>query len=109
MKEPDLAFVPLIGPDWIESAAFPSVVLETAYSESSLGLSKDGELWCQGSSLLVKVVILVKFGVPKRQNRRMKVTLTIGRCFPDINGDTTHFQDYASFSSIFVLPLSLLT
>ncbi|KAG0128413.1 hypothetical protein HOY82DRAFT_621732 [Tuber indicum] len=95
-KEPDLAFIPRTGPGWAHCAAFPSVVLETGYSESASSLSEDAILWREGSSYAVKVVILVKFQRHHDQDP-VSVALTIGHAFPSTNGETTLFQDYHIF------------
>lgn len=106
VKQPDMCFVPRVGPDWDVNADFPSVVLEVGYAESVARLTEDGELWRKGSSHAVKVVLLVKFR--RHGQNSMGVVLSIGRAFPDLNGQTTLYQDYVSFSCIPILLLSLL-
>ncbi|RPA98195.1 hypothetical protein L873DRAFT_1808806 [Choiromyces venosus 120613-1] len=66
-KEADLTFVPLLGPNWTEKAKYPSVVLESGWSEAAEQLNQDASLWQAGSGGQVRVVIQVKFY--KRQDR----------------------------------------
>ncbi|KAG0128414.1 hypothetical protein HOY82DRAFT_541256 [Tuber indicum] len=48
-KEPDMAFVPRIGPGRTKCAAFPSVVVESGWQESTTRHSDDARLWQEGS------------------------------------------------------------
>ncbi|PWW75675.1 hypothetical protein C7212DRAFT_344358 [Tuber magnatum] len=66
-KEADLTFVPRLGPNWTKQAQYPSVVLESGWSESAEQLRQDVCLWQAGSGGQVRVVIQVKFY--KRQDR----------------------------------------
>ncbi|PWW78046.1 hypothetical protein C7212DRAFT_316298, partial [Tuber magnatum] len=61
LKEADVTFVPFVGPNWTEPAEFPSVVLESGWSESSTRLLEDARLWQIGSQMAVRVVLLAKF------------------------------------------------
>ncbi|KAG0641945.1 hypothetical protein HOY80DRAFT_1038210 [Tuber brumale] len=60
-KEADLTFVPRIRANWTTKAEFPSVVLESGWSEPAGQLHRDATLWQQGSGGEVRVVIQVKF------------------------------------------------
>ncbi|KAG0641944.1 hypothetical protein HOY80DRAFT_1134946 [Tuber brumale] len=60
-KEADLTFVPRIRANWTTQAEFPSVVLESGWSEPAGQLHRDATLWQQGSGGEVRVVIQVKF------------------------------------------------
>lgn len=106
-----MAFVPRIGLGWSRRAAFPSIVLETGYSESATSLEQDAILWCNGSSGAVKVVLLLKFQRVVNPDP-MGAVLTVCRAFPNtnlnLNRDTTLFQDFVSFSPISIVLLSLL-
>ncbi|KAG0638481.1 hypothetical protein HOY80DRAFT_1047444 [Tuber brumale] len=80
MKEADLTFVPLVSPNWTTDAEFPSVVLESGWSEGAEQLNRDATLWQQGSGGQVRVVIQVKF-FPRSENR-IGARLWINRANP---------------------------
>ncbi|KAG0638402.1 hypothetical protein HOY80DRAFT_1137566 [Tuber brumale] len=67
-KEADLTFVPRVSANWTTKAEFPSVVLESGWSEPIDQLHRDAKLWQQGSGGQVRVVIQVKF-FPRTGNR----------------------------------------
>ncbi|PUU73774.1 hypothetical protein B9Z19DRAFT_1134502 [Tuber borchii] len=48
-KEGDLTFVPRVAPDYIFSGPYPSVVLESGWSEPAIQLQRDATLWLKGS------------------------------------------------------------
>ncbi|KAG0129480.1 hypothetical protein HOY82DRAFT_610568 [Tuber indicum] len=48
--EADLTIVPLLGPDWTKEAKYPSVVLESGWSEPADQLHRDATLWQAGKS-----------------------------------------------------------
>ncbi|KAG0134971.1 hypothetical protein HOY82DRAFT_634089 [Tuber indicum] len=74
-KVPDWSWTPLINSVPI---AYPSVVLESGWVESSEQLIKDSHLWLSGTAGAVKVVILCKAFRPDEQNR-VRATLTMCR------------------------------
>ncbi|KAG0638404.1 hypothetical protein HOY80DRAFT_1137568 [Tuber brumale] len=76
-KEADLTFVPRIGANWTTKAEFPSVVLESGWSEPASQLHRDATLWQQGSRGQVLVVIQVKFF--RRNENRIGARLWITR------------------------------
>ncbi|KAG0138226.1 hypothetical protein HOY82DRAFT_596307 [Tuber indicum] len=74
-KTPDLAYIPCfkgIG------SQFPSIVLESGWTESEAQLLRDGEIWQQGTAGAVKVVLLFKMCAPNINNE-IKATLHICR------------------------------
>lgn len=79
-KEPDLTLIPMLGPDWDTEAAFPSIVLETGWTESVEKLREDVTLWQQGSGGAVRIVFQVKF-YPRSYNR-IGTRLWINRATP---------------------------
>ncbi|PUU82894.1 hypothetical protein B9Z19DRAFT_1119997 [Tuber borchii] len=78
VKEADLTFVPLVGPEWKNTAEYPSVVLESGWSESEAALKRDVRLWQLGSEKAVRVILLVKFFA----ENPMRVQLSITRSSP---------------------------
>ncbi|RPA90968.1 hypothetical protein L873DRAFT_1820274 [Choiromyces venosus 120613-1] len=91
VKEADLTFVPLVGPDWAKKAKFPSVVLESGWSESAVQLVRDARLWQGGSGREVRVVLQVKFYRPDQQ-KQIRLVLSITRARP--GGHPTPVEDY---------------
>ncbi|KAG0641890.1 hypothetical protein HOY80DRAFT_952741 [Tuber brumale] len=79
-KEADLTFVPHIGANWTTEAEFPSVVLESGWSEPAGQLHRDATLWQQGSGGQVRVVIQVKFF--QRRDDRIGGRFWISRANP---------------------------
>jgi len=57
---------------------FPTIVLESGWSESQAQLQRDCQLWLEGTAGAVKVVILYKMDPPDRQNQ-IKATMTFCR------------------------------
>ncbi|KAG0129266.1 hypothetical protein HOY82DRAFT_652401 [Tuber indicum] len=45
IKEADMTFIPLLGPDWTKKREFPSAVLESGWSEPADRLKLDARLW----------------------------------------------------------------
>ncbi|KAG0129703.1 hypothetical protein HOY82DRAFT_670912 [Tuber indicum] len=82
VKEADVTFVPFIGSNWTKPAKFPSVVLESGWSESNTELREDVRLWQMGSEMAVRVVLLAKF-YPVDQSNRIRFVFSIFRCHPD--------------------------
>ena len=76
----DLTFVPLLGPDWTREREFPSVVLESGWTEPADKLALDTTLWQQGSEGAVCVVIQVKYN--KSSAGRIGSRLRISRATP---------------------------
>ncbi|CUS12289.1 unnamed protein product, partial [Tuber aestivum] len=58
-KTADLSWSPRINDG--ELTEFPTIVLESGWSESQAQLERDSQLWFQGSAGAVKVVLLFKF------------------------------------------------
>ncbi|PWW73766.1 hypothetical protein C7212DRAFT_365593 [Tuber magnatum] len=81
-KEADLTIIPLLGPDWTKEAQYPSVVLESGWSEPAEQLDRDASLWLAGSGGQVRVVVQVKFH--RRQNR-IGTRMWIKRARPTYN------------------------
>ncbi|RPA93257.1 hypothetical protein L873DRAFT_1816216 [Choiromyces venosus 120613-1] len=88
------AFIPLVGPDRAKEAEFPSVVLESGWSESAIQLRRDARLWQEGSRQEVRVVLQVEFYRPDQQNQ-IRVDLSISRTCP--GGHPTQVEHYAIF------------
>ncbi|RPA93226.1 hypothetical protein L873DRAFT_78751 [Choiromyces venosus 120613-1] len=65
-KEADLTFLPCVGPERAQIAEYPSVVLESGWSESASRLQDDAKLWQEGSGRAVRVVLQVKFYRPNQ-------------------------------------------
>ena len=61
-KEPDCALIPLR-----QDIEYPTIVLETGYSESSVRLDHDAWLWHLGMGGAVRVVLLLKIYQPNRK------------------------------------------
>ncbi|KAG0641873.1 hypothetical protein HOY80DRAFT_952677 [Tuber brumale] len=79
-KEAGLTFVPHIGANWTTEAEFPSVVLESGWSEPAGQLHRDATLCQRGSGGQVRVVIAVK---PfQRRDYRIGARLWISRANP---------------------------
>ncbi|PUU78626.1 hypothetical protein B9Z19DRAFT_1126485 [Tuber borchii] len=93
VKEADFTFIPRIGHRRQQSAAYPSVVLESGWHESSTRLLADSKLWQEGSAGAVRVVLQVKFYEPDNQNE-MRLVLSISRTVP--GGGPTQHDHYAS-------------
>ncbi|RPA89429.1 hypothetical protein L873DRAFT_1822871 [Choiromyces venosus 120613-1] len=74
-KTLDLAYSPCINGI---RRAFPTVVLESGWSESQAQLLCDRQLWQAGSAGAVKIVILFKMFAPNMHDR-IKATLTFCR------------------------------
>ena len=74
-KTPDLAWTPCIDNTPND---YPSVVLESGYSESDAQLMRDSLVWLQGTDGAVKVVVLCKTFPPSKDNK-IKATLSIFR------------------------------
>lgn len=117
MKEADFTFIPRIGPGSQliprikpgsqQSAAYPSVVLESGWHESSKRLLADYKLWQEGSAGAVRVVLQAKFYEPDNQNK-MQLVLSISRTAPGEGPTLPHH--YASFHFVYsILTISLLT
>ena len=107
MKEADLTFIPRIGRRSQQSAAYPSVVLESGWHESSTRLLADSRLWQEGSAGAVRVVLQARFYEPDNQNK-MRLVLTISRTAP--GGGPTQHDHYASVFFVYsILMVSLLT
>ena len=106
MKEADFTFIPRIGPGRQQSAAYPSVVLESGWHESSSRLLADSRLWQAGSAGAVRVVLQVKFYEPDSQNK-MRLVLFISRFAP--GGGPMQHDHYASFFAYPILTVPLLT
>ncbi|CUS08193.1 unnamed protein product [Tuber aestivum] len=85
IKEADLTFVPLVGPNWTTNAEFPTVVLESGWTEGEEQLDRDAMLWQEGSGGQVRVVIQVKFF--HQEEDRIGALLRINRAHP--NGATS--------------------
>ncbi|RPB04943.1 hypothetical protein L873DRAFT_1186548 [Choiromyces venosus 120613-1] len=81
VKEADLTFIPRVGPERAQKAAFPSVVLESGWSESAEQLQRDARLWQVGSGREVRVVLHAKFYQPNQQNQ-VRLVLSINRARP---------------------------
>jgi len=103
-----MTFVPLVGPDWDRIAKYPSVVLESGWSESAAALARDAHLWQMGSDRAARIVLLVKFFQPDRHNK-IALRLTIHRSFPD--ADTTPTKEYVRLTYIqtsTIIPILLI-
>ena len=74
-KTPDLCYSPRI--DGVPTV-FPTIVLESGWSESQTHLENDCKLWLEGSAGAVKVVLLYKLFEPNVLNE-IKVTLHVCR------------------------------
>ena len=88
--------MPLVGPDWMAKAEYPSVVLESGWYESAKALERDARLWQLGSEGAVRVVLQVKFSRPDQENDPIRVRLSINRTAPP--GDLAHVKHYARLS-----------
>lgn len=80
MKQGDLTIVPLLGPDWTQKHKFPSVILESGWTEPDNRLALDARLWQQGSEGGVRVVLQVKYF--KRSGGRIGSKMWISRATP---------------------------
>ncbi|RPA99926.1 hypothetical protein L873DRAFT_869219 [Choiromyces venosus 120613-1] len=96
-KEADLTIIPLVGPDRVKKAKFPSVILESGWTETLAKLKDDARHWQVGSGQEVRVVLLVKFYQPNRQ-KRIRLDLFINRTRP--GGQSHGIERYASFFCI---------
>ncbi|KAG0643019.1 hypothetical protein HOY80DRAFT_1100847 [Tuber brumale] len=74
-KTPDLCYIPCINGIMRE---FPTVVLESGWTESQAQLLRDCQIWHEGSGGGVRIVILFKMFPPNRNNQ-IKATLTFCR------------------------------
>jgi len=103
-----MRFVPLVGLDWDRKAKYPSVVLESEWSESGATLVRDARLWQVGSERAVRIVLLAKFFKPDTDNK-IAVRLTIDRSFPD--ADTTPTKEYVRLTYLqtsTIIPILLI-
>ncbi|CUS08063.1 unnamed protein product [Tuber aestivum] len=75
-KTADLSWSPRINDG--ELTEFPTIALESGWSESQAQLERDSQLWLQGSAGAVKVVLLFKFFRANIHNE-IKATLTVSR------------------------------
>ncbi|PUU75205.1 hypothetical protein B9Z19DRAFT_365395 [Tuber borchii] len=98
-KQPDMAFVPIVGPDWIQCAAFPSV-LESGWNESIARREEDARLWQEGSGNAVRVVLQAKVHEPDYRNC-IHLVLSVTRAYPDGLGRLALPTHYAN---IFPIP-----
>ncbi|KAG0130339.1 hypothetical protein HOY82DRAFT_609593 [Tuber indicum] len=78
-KIPDLAYMPCVNRT---RAQFPTIVLESGWTESETQLLRDCQLWQQGSAGGVRVVLLFKLFTPDVQNH-IKATLHLCRYSAD--------------------------
>jgi len=99
IKEGDLTFVPRISPTWAIAAEFPSVVLESGWTESPEQLNRDATLWQQGSGGRVRVVVQVKFF--QRSQNRVGARLSINLANPNGGSSVKH---YVSIFLLFLIP-----
>jgi len=97
VKEAEFTFIPRYGQGRQQSAAYPSVVLESGWHESSTRLLADSRLWQEGSAGAVRVVLQAKFYEPDNQNK-MGLVLSVSRTVPG-GGPTLH-DHYESFCCI---------
>jgi hypothetical protein len=74
-KTPDLAYTPIINGIRRE---FPTVVLESGWSESRVQLVRDARVWLEGSAGAVKVVFLFKL-FPADIHNEIKAELYVCR------------------------------
>ncbi|KAG0123173.1 hypothetical protein HOY82DRAFT_251356 [Tuber indicum] len=81
-KEADLTIIPRLSPDWYKEAQYPSVVLESGWTEPAQQLDHDASLWLAGSGGQVRVVVQVKF---YRQQDRIGARMWIKRARPTYN------------------------
>ncbi|PUU74188.1 hypothetical protein B9Z19DRAFT_1093469 [Tuber borchii] len=86
-KEPDMAFVPRIGPSRGECASFPSVVVESGWQESATRHLDDARLWLEGSGNAVRVVLQAKYH-QSNESGRIHFVLSVSRAHPDGLGCT---------------------
>ncbi|KAG0131910.1 hypothetical protein HOY82DRAFT_607065 [Tuber indicum] len=70
-KGPDCALIPLR-----QDIQYPTIVLETGYSESSVGLENDAWLWHLGTGGAVRVVLLLKI-YRRTQEGIVRATLSV--------------------------------
>ncbi|RPB01587.1 hypothetical protein L873DRAFT_634173 [Choiromyces venosus 120613-1] len=99
VKEADLTFIPRVGPERIRRAAFPSVVLESGWTESATDLRRDARMWQEGSGRAVRVVLHAKFYRPNQEDE-IRLDLSINRARP--GGPPTPIERYASLHCILV-------
>ncbi|KAG0131794.1 hypothetical protein HOY82DRAFT_559119 [Tuber indicum] len=102
VKEADLTFIPLVGPEWVVNAEFPSVVLESGWSESATAQQEDARLWQEGSGNAVRVVLQVKFCRPNEQNE-IGLMLSISHAHPN---QATLVEQYVLFPTPHLPPQS---
>ncbi|KAG0638411.1 hypothetical protein HOY80DRAFT_171853 [Tuber brumale] len=96
-KEADLTFVPRVGPNWINDAEFPSVVLESGWIEPADQLHRDATLWQQGSGSKVRVVVQVKFF--QSGKNRIGARLWINRANQDAGSSVTQYEIFPAVSN----------
>ncbi|KAG0641947.1 hypothetical protein HOY80DRAFT_952926 [Tuber brumale] len=94
-KEADLTFLQHIGANRTTVAEFPSLVLESGWSEPAGQLHRDATLWQRGSVGQVRVVILVKFF--QQRDDRIGARLLISRANP--HGGCT-VREYGIFPAV---------
>ncbi|KAG0138222.1 hypothetical protein HOY82DRAFT_596303 [Tuber indicum] len=100
-KIPDLAYIPCINRI---RAQFPTIVLESGWTESETQLLRDCQLWQQGSAGGVRVVLLFKMFAPNVHNQ-IKATLHLCRYSAD---QIPVMSSYASLSPM-SFPLDYFT
>lgn len=88
LKAPDYCF-------WPRGLSYPSIVLETGYSESWNMLLEDQEIWSEGTGYEVSIVILVKIARP---NTAGAVTAKCSVTMFDQNGPARVFTEVIMFS-----------
>ena len=106
MKEADLTFVPLLGPDWTQKRKFPSIVLESGWTELADRLALDTRLWQQGTEGAVRVVIQVKYY--KRSAGRIGSRVRISRATPTRHSFKITNEKYVRLLYILILLNMLL-
>ena len=98
--------MPLLGPDWTEERKFPSVILESGWSEPDKRLALDARLWQQGTKGAVRVVIQVKYF--KRAGGRIGSKIRISRATPTRRSFQITNEEYVRFLDILILLNMLL-
>lgn len=88
-KEPDYTF-------WPKGLSYPSIVLETGYSESWEMLLEDQGIWSEGTGYKVSIVILVKIATP---NAAGATTAKCSVTMFDQNGITRVYDEVSSSCS----------
>ncbi|KAG0636823.1 hypothetical protein HOY80DRAFT_1053460 [Tuber brumale] len=98
-EEPDMAFVPRIGPGRTKGAPFPSVVVESGWQESTTHHFDDARRWLEGSGNAVRVVLQGKIHYAN-ESGCIHLALSVSRAHPDRLGyiisptyDAKHLSD----------------